>query len=490
MEDDTLSNIPTDTPEPPLVFEFGAEVEVGNAGFSFQPVTGFELEIDGSVYMYSEDGHLEVSMLGGLLANETNIAELNDTLAGEFMENFDSFKLIEAGSDQIEDITGYVNELEFVNAEENGLGRALICAPYLNQYFFLLVIASAEHWQSRGQPFFDVIKSHIHFYPLSDNATSESTQDTYPDLTLENYPDLDGDDEFTVDVEKRDVSLLLAARSQDIHAQVSLTAIQSPSGQLLYQYDPETGAFESGLCNQPLTGRDGEVCFFFPRDNTHSLQPGQYRFAFATSGEKALEEIRVIIRQGRALEMQSLDLSFWFAVDDTRFDQPETMDAFMTAIRQALQQRLSPFNFQVGEIEIRHAAPEELDAFRTINIETDLADCSYMIAETTQNTRAFQVGLVETILATDGSGEIRLPAISTGAPGMILSHNSPHACVLAAWPSFEGDPSRLADALIEQLILFSGIDTEGTQPDGAQMLTLNREVAWRLRRHPLFYDAD
>jgi hypothetical protein len=36
------------------------------------------------------------------------------------------------------------------------------------------------------------------------------------------------------------------------------------------------------------------------------------------------------------------------------------------------------------------------------------------------------------------------------------------------------------------MIAFSGIDNP---LDKDQPLTLNREIAWRLRRHPLFYDA-
>jgi hypothetical protein len=36
------------------------------------------------------------------------------------------------------------------------------------------------------------------------------------------------------------------------------------------------------------------------------------------------------------------------------------------------------------------------------------------------------------------------------------------------------------------MIAFSGIDNP---LDKGQPLQLNREIAWRLRRHPLFYDA-
>jgi hypothetical protein len=48
----------------------------------------------------------------------------------------------------------------------------------------------------------------------------------------------------------------------------------------------------------------------------------------------------------------------------------------------------------------------------------------------------------------------------------------------------------LAEAIIQQLIIFSGIETQDTgQPENQPGLILNREIAWRMRRHPLFYDA-
>jgi hypothetical protein len=48
----------------------------------------------------------------------------------------------------------------------------------------------------------------------------------------------------------------------------------------------------------------------------------------------------------------------------------------------------------------------------------------------------------------------------------------------------------MADALIEQLINFSGIETEDNAQQDGQQSQLNREIAWRLRRHPVFYDAE
>ncbi len=487
-----MSEIPEQTePEEnenkPSELGFGAEVEIEEAGFSFSPILGFELEVDGSVYMYSEDGNVEISLVGGELKENVSIAELIDELASEFMENFDEFQLHEAGTETIQDITGFLNEIHFVNTEEEGQGYALICSPYINQYFFILIISSAEHWENQGKVIFEELKSQIHFYPQFKPDEEDVKSDDHPDLTIETFQDIHTDDEFVLHVEKGDVSLLLAARSMDPNSNVTLTEVNAPGDSSLYHYDLQTGTLDSAICSKPIVGDHGELCFSFPRDNQQTLQPGDYRFMFATEGDKRLEEIQAIIRAGRALDSQAVDMNFWIAAEDELFSDAEASTAFFNDLRTALKKILSPVSLEPGKFECFQAAPEEIAAFLTVRAEHDLADCSYMISETVTNDRALNVGVVQRITKQTGEQVEEVDAISAGAPGMILSPTSPHACVLLSWSMFEGDVSRIAKALIEQLVIFSGIDNplEKNQP-----LTLNREIAWRLRRHPLFYDAE
>jgi hypothetical protein len=480
------NNFPSDPQQQPE-FEFGPEIEVEESGFSFQPITGFELEIDGSVYMYSDDGNLEISLVGGALEDDHSIADLNDTLAGEFMENFDSFKLIEAGTDSIQEITGFLNRIEFVNAEEEGLGCAMICSPYLNQYFFILVITSAEYWQNFGQAVYEAIKSRIRFYPQFEAVEDREAVNENPDLTLETFPGLSTEEDFLLQIEKGDTSLLLAARSPDQNDTVYLTALTAPDGQSLYQVNPDDGSITSQLGTQPIQGDAGELSFFFPRDNTLGLHAGVYRFAFKTKSGLPLEEIQVIIRSGRALENQTMDLNLWIAVDDETFESEEQTAKFVTELVRSLSGRLSPLNLAPGRIEIFHAAPDELDAFSRLSVPSDLPDCSYMIMEAVNHNRALNIGFVQELAAAEGAPQT---IVTTGSPGMILSRTTPHGCILAAWSAFKDNIPLLADQLIEQLIVFCGIDLEGTQQVEGQPLILNREIAWRLRRHPLFYDAE
>ncbi len=468
-------------------FQFGAEVDIEDGGFIFRPVEGFELEIDGSVYMYSEDGNIEISLVGGELKENMSIAELNDLLASEFMANFDEFHVEEAGTDTVQEITGFLNDLHFKNAEEEGRGLALTCSPHINQYFFILVISSAEYWESQGRAVFEAVKSRVRFYPRFRPEESEAPVDEFPDLTFETFQDFRREDEFILHVEKGDVSLLLAARSQDPFSQVRLTEVHAPGGQSLYHYDPQTGALESNFCSKPITGEHGELCFFYPRINSQALQPGDYRFRFETAENTDLEEIHVVIRSGRALDTQAMDLNFWVAVSDERFNDPVKTDAFFAAIREGLNHFLTPLSLKCGRICVIQAAPDELETFRTVRVETDLADSSYMIADSITNPRALNVGMVEHILKQAGEETLELEAISSGIPGMIMAPASPHACVLLAWSALSADLKRLVQAIIEQLVNFSGIDNP---LEKGQALTLNREIAWRLRRHPLFYDAD
>jgi hypothetical protein len=474
----------------PKSLSFGEEIEITGAGFSFRPIQGFELEIDETVYMYADDGYLEIYMVGGELEEDQSIAELNDELAAEFMDNVGEFDLFEAGKDLIQGITGFLNEIRFTNAEEEGLGFCLICSPHINQYFFLLVIANADYWRSQGPSLWKDLKSTIQFQPQYQPEIIDEVSQEHPDLTTETYEGIPPGEEFLLTVEKGDASLLLAARSFDPQDTVSLQAFISPQGETLYRFDPLSGEFSSLICNQPVIGTHGEVCFFFPRTNQQSLQPGEYRFEFAAASGVGLQEIQFIVRSGRALGLQKFDLNFWLAMKETPLLDLSALDQFEASLQQALSKRLAPFNLSPGRIACIQPALDEIESFSSVTLETDLADCSYMIAESVTNERALNIGLVDTIFEGDPPQPSSADAISSGSPGMIMSQRSPHACILLHWPSFIDAPLALAEAIIQQLIIFSGIETQDTgQPENQPGLILNREIAWRLRRHPLFYDA-
>jgi len=472
-----------------LDINFGEEIKVEESGFAFRPISGFELEIDGSVYMYSEDGNLEICLMGGELPEETSITELNDDLAAEFMENFDNYDLFDAGTDTIQGITGFLNDVQFFNAEEEGFGRTLICAPQRHQYFFILMIASSEYWQRQGDTIFNALKSRIRFHPQFTVEIEEMDLIDHPDLTVETYESISLEEEFVLRIEKGDVSLLLAARSQAADVKITLLDIYSPDGDQLYHYPPASGQFVSQISDRPVVSTDGEICVFFPRNNQQRLQSGEYRFAFSTETGAPLQEIQVIIRAGRALEVQAIDLNFYAAIEEEHFTDPDHLNAFESNIRKALNNRFAPVNLTVGEIEFYHPPPDELAAFTTVNMDSDLSDCSYMITETVNNARALNIGLVDQLVHGDPPVTADSQAVSSGSPGMIMAPASPHACIVIGWSALEGNPDKLADAIIEQLIIFSGIETKDTLQEGVP-LALNHEIAWRLRRHPIFYDVD
>lgn len=482
-------NKPSDHPSKDPELIFGEEIKVEESGFTFRPISGFELEIDGSVYMYSEDGNLEICLMGGELPEETSTSDLIDELAAEFMDNFDDYELFDAGADTFQGITGYLSDIQFFNAEEEGFGCALICAPHPQQYFFLLMIASSEYWQRHGDKIFNALKLHLHFHPQFKVEPEEPDLVEHPDLTLETYEDISAEEEFVLRIEKGDMSFLLAARSQAVDEKITLLDIIAPDGDQLYHYQPSSQTFVSQILDQPLVSTDGEIGIFFPRSNQPGLQAGEYQFTFSTETGVPLQDIQVIIRSGRALNVQAMDLNFYAAIEDDLFTDSEQLSKLEMNIRKALNDRLTPVNLTAGEIQFYNPAPDELAAFSTINKDSDLADCSYMITETIHNARALNIGLVEHIVQGDPPLPADSQTVSSGSPGMILAPTSPHACVLIEWSALEGDPARLADAIIAGLIAFSGIETTDALPEGA-LLTLNHEIAWRLRRHPIFYDAD
>jgi len=472
-------------------YQFGPEIAMENFGYSFHPLMGFELEIDDSVYMYTESGSVEVYMVGGPLERDDSIADLNDDLVSEFMENFDEYELIPAGTDKLKAITGFLNEINFFTPEEEGAGCALICSPFINQFFFILLIANKEFWIDHGKNLYEELKKKISFHPKFTPEILQESRTKHPDLTIETNETISDLEDFIVTIEKRDVSLLLAARSHSVEEQVIITEINAPDGQQLYSYDPGSGRFTSTICTHPQVGDHGEVCFFFPRSSEQSLMLGDYRFAFNTKTSAPLQEVQMIIRTGRALEQQQINFNLWLAVEDIRFSDPEKFENFEAEIRAALHTQLAPLNLVPGKIECYHPAPAELESFATINLDTDLADCSYMISESITNHRALNIGLVNRIFQGTPPTITDLAAACSGSPGMILAPGSPHTCILVSWSAFQGDIEALTEAILQQLVVFSGIETEDIphQPQSTS-LVLNKEIAWRLRRHPIFFDVD
>jgi len=470
--------------------QFGEEFTMPHCGFSFQPILGLKIEIDEMVYMYSDDGNLEISLMGGALEDKASIAEINDALAADVLGNVDRFELIEAGAETIHGIPGFLNKVLYTDADQEGVGRALICLPYLNQYFFMVVITAKDYWETKGEPIFRMIKETIQFYPqfLADNSQKEIG--SYADLTVETYEYINPDEDFSLSIEKGDISFLLAARGYSENDLVMVTNLTAPDGTVLYQYNPKTGDFSSTIYDAPIIGKHGEISIFFPRDNQKALASGNYIFDFSTQSGKGLQEIQVILRSGPAVELQAIDFNFWLAVDEDLFYDQQSLDQLEQDIFQVLKQKLTPFNLKPGKIEFIHPAMDEVAAFSSINIQTDLADCSYMISENVTNPRGLNIGLVENIDNGDPENASEIHAISSGSPGMILSSTSPHSCILLEWPAFKDNLNGLVDALLEQLIIFSGIDIRGIQDPNDQGLRINHEITWRIRRHPLFYDAD
>ena len=470
--------------------QFGEEIIIEDSGFSFRPILNLELEIDGSVYMYSEQGSLEIYLMGGTLESDLSITDLNAQLTAEVMEHLGDYTLQDLGTDTVHNVSGFINEIHFSTSEDDGTGRALICSPFINQYFFCLVVATSEFWNRDGQKLFDAIKSHVQFHSLSKPEIINKKVVQHPDLTIETFGTITADEDFLLTINKGDLSLLLAARSTTPKDKVCITGIHAPDGKQLYHYDPDSNEFESSLFDQPLLGENGEVCFFYPRNSQQSLVPGDYRLAFQTDSGNPIQQVQIIIRTGRALDLQMIDLNFWFALEHEYFPSTETLVQFEKDMSSALSEQFKPLNILPGKIAYFQAAPDEIASFSTINLDTDLLDCSYMISESTNSQRALNIGVVEEFLHGSPPTPANINAISSGSPGMILTSASPNSCILIKWPSFKDDLQELAKAIIQQLIVFSGIDTRDTRQDeNSRSLILNKEIAWRLRRHPLFYDG-
>ena len=474
------------SPQTPL-FTFGKKITVKEAGFSFQPIEGFELEVDGSVYMYSEDGHLEICMIGGELDPKTSLARFSNELASDFMINFDDYQLVDASKDFIQGSPCLVNEIYFTHADENGQGRTLICSPHTNQFFFLLVIATAEYWLERGMEIFSAIKDQVQFHPEFAPVAKPEHIKKHSDLTIETFEAVQSNESLVLSTHRGAISLLLAARTLLIQDEITLIEIIGHKNEVLYRFDSESGELTSQFYNQPILSSHGELCLLLPLPHQQTLPTGNYRLTFATKSASPLQEVKVIFRQGRVFDLETIDLNLWLASEDERFNHSEFLVEFESQLRTALKTQLAPLKLIPGKILTYHPAPDELLAFSSINLNKDLADCSYMIAESVEVGRALNVGLVDRLTRDDPTGEIEIASVSSGAPGMILSPTSPHACILVNYSAVKEDFYVLADAIIEQMLIFCGLPQ---QPESAdQPLSLSPDLLRQLRRHPLFYNT-
>ncbi len=475
-------------PLPNTDLKFEAEIQIEEAGFSFCPISGFELELDGAVYMYSEDGNLEISLMGGKLDNEISIAEYNNELAEAFMESFDSFELIEAGTDTIQDVTGFIDNINFSHAGEIGAGKTLICSPHYNQFFFMLIIATKDYWEQKGHKIFDALKEKIHFHPQFTSETEDETEEKHPDLTVETYERLSIEDDFLLNIEESDQSILLTAHTLSPTGSLWLSEVNLQNGKQLYHFDPARDMFKSLMSRSPYRSEHGELCIYWPQDKNRRLEIGTYAFTFDTQDDD-LQEIHVIIRSGPIRPQQYLDINIWLASEDPAFEDSDFLDAYDKKIRQAIQPKLAATGLILGQVRYVHPAPDEISTFSHINIQTDFTDCSYMIAESISNGRALNVGLVDSLTQPKDESTEEILSFSTGRPGTILAPESPNACILLNWQALKDKEDRMAELLIMELVRFCGIENQAqhTTPD---KMSLAPNTVWALHRHPIFYNPD
>lgn len=480
---------PDPVPQAANQFVFGQLMELLDSGFSFHPVEGLELEIDGNVYMYSNDGDLEINLCGGELKQNQTIAELNDQLVERFLQNADEFKMEESGKQTIQGITGFLKKIHLINADEEGFGLAWICSPFINQYFYMMVISSTDVWNRLGEPLFDHLKTKITFHPMFQPVREKIKTETNPDLTIEICESCIRDDKFQLSIKRGDISVLLAGRSPRHDDQVIMTGMFAPDGSILYQHSLGQANSSSDFGNQPLVGDHGEICFFYPHSDLQVLHPGTYHFSFSSRSGETIQQVQFIIRSGHALEQQTLDLNFWLASESEAFNQGEKAQQFRTSLYKSLTQKMTPLNLKPGSIECFHPAPDELQAFSAINLDLEVPDCSYMISEVVNNPRALNIGLVDRLFKADVNEIKDIKAISSGAPGMILAPGSPHNCILIAWPHFQDKPDELAEEILRQLVIFCGVAGDKISVEPGTPLNLTQETAWQLSRHPIFYNT-
>jgi hypothetical protein len=178
---------PTPTPEPEIVLEEPLEVSAG--GFSFQPIKGYDTEIDGAgVGIYDQVGTIIISVYGvttysGNQSHEEIIdeflVEIEERGSGEFQKGKPYPIIIDDIEGTAFDITGTLFDTEI-------RGQTVLVMPSENQFLCGLAIANLSvedtKWEEEGEEVFSMLLGSIEFFEAKEHTGSAcrvSADDTY-----------------------------------------------------------------------------------------------------------------------------------------------------------------------------------------------------------------------------------------------------------------------------------------------------------------------
>lgn len=153
----------------------GESQKVGDGGFSFQPVIGYDVKVlPGQATLVSKDGGVVISLVGGDVPGANALEGVMDRLLARVSEDFEAFEASDPYPITVDETRGLATD---VSAELTGQpvsGKVAVVAPSDTQLFYAFAFSieePADRWESEGSEVFEAIIESVQFYQLDDEGS-------------------------------------------------------------------------------------------------------------------------------------------------------------------------------------------------------------------------------------------------------------------------------------------------------------------------------
>jgi hypothetical protein len=177
------------TPTPESKLELGERLEVIPGGFSFQPIQGYDNDVDGAgLGVFDQDGMIIISIYGvTTYSGEQTYEEIIDEFLAEIeARGAGKFEKGEAYSITVDKIEGIAFDLTGTMFESPLEGQTILVMPKETQFLYGLAIANVgidkDKWEKEGSRIFETLLETIKFIDMQDfegSACLVSTDNTY-----------------------------------------------------------------------------------------------------------------------------------------------------------------------------------------------------------------------------------------------------------------------------------------------------------------------
>jgi hypothetical protein len=159
-----------DSLENPLLLDEVQEVPDG--GFTFQPVSGYNVTLlQSQATLVSEDGGIVISLAGGDVPGANALEGVLDRLSATISEDFEKFEVGDPYPVDVDNTSGLAIDIDAELVRRPIAGKLVVVAPLDSQLFYAFAFTIQEpdgRWESEGSKVFDAVIESIRFSELDE----------------------------------------------------------------------------------------------------------------------------------------------------------------------------------------------------------------------------------------------------------------------------------------------------------------------------------